>query len=430
MAGTISLTLDGWMSWSSAVPDARAAHLWGTTTLFGPAGAACAAIFPNSGPAVLGTSRDGGATWSPSSGFAQSLKSYSGRSHDGQVWFVSNDGGGAGSLHWSSDWGATWTQGQTLGKYPTSGLNFQFASRSDGWLGTSAIFHTRDGGKTWQLSLQMGTGGRASLCAFWVADSLHVWAVGAMDGVSPEEQGQTRVEVYHTSDGGATWKLAGMMDIAGVYVPKIIYFADSSHGYVGGIHPEYPVLSSSDGGHTWGPTKAPITGEVFDIDVASMRSGMILGSKIICTAQVLDPMWTAMDLSNPALAIGSMLRHGCLTSESTLSVASDDAIWAGSLPSEDVVLNGTTSTPKMDCFVAPSPARTWTRFQVISPLATEGTITICDVLGRTQFTAPIHLSGGGANGFKVNVTNFVPGCYLARINTSLMCSSVAFSVSR
>ncbi len=117
-----------------------------------------------------------------------------------------------------------------------------FTEASTGWLIADGnfLYHTTDGGTTWKQSFKA----ERDLSSLAFSDQFNGWSAGA-HGV-----------IYHTSDAGITWL---KQDSSTTYNLNKILFVDSVHGWaIGGIWKGSPAfqwmpvfLSTNNGGKTW-----------------------------------------------------------------------------------------------------------------------------------------------------------------------------------
>jgi photosystem II stability/assembly factor-like uncharacterized protein len=134
--------------------------------------------------------------------------------------------------------------------------------------GTTRVFATGDGGRTWSESAPVKAVGYASGLSF--TDPSHGWLLwneGAAMGRNP-------VRVYRTSDGGAHWSLTaqsppiGSNSSAGIPVScdkTGIAFASAAAGWLSsecaiGLSGE--LLASHDGGNTWASQRLPVPPDI------------------------------------------------------------------------------------------------------------------------------------------------------------------------
>lgn len=214
-------TKDGGLSWglvSSAGPRCPAAVFISASRGF----SACGSQFGGDGQ--LWSTTDGGGTWSTAHSPASSPQDQVAQ----PVFFDSSHGAtavyqnGGYAIFITSDGGATWRQTAVA----TSGSTFV----SGGFEPYAANPGFEDAGDFWLFATQPG------------------WAKG---GVETDW-------LYHSGDGGATWQLVQRDTPASS--PSNISFPDPQHGFVLQSDPTgaTEILVTSDGGHTWATLKAQI----------------------------------------------------------------------------------------------------------------------------------------------------------------------------
>lgn len=108
-----------------------------------------------------------------------------------------------------------------------------FPSAEQGWIcgRWGAMFHTSDGGKTWE---RQGSGTDLTLSALFFPDAQNGWAVGD-DGT-----------ILHTSDGGTTW-VKQQSPVS--YFLLDVHFADAQKGWI--VTERTTILVTRDSGATW-----------------------------------------------------------------------------------------------------------------------------------------------------------------------------------
>ena len=204
----------------------------------------------------------------------------------------------------TTDSGNTWTAGQAL---PLQGNEeiFQpsqltFSNASDGWLlahvgaGMSHdyvdIFHTSDGGRTWQLLVDPETDNLPMSChknGLTFLDANKGWAAGDCQGVEPG------VYFYQTTDGGNTWNAVSLpapaalpelftseANLCGAFPPT---FTDQQNGRLLVTCNRYDpsraqdwLFVTGDGGASWQPRQLPAGGGAMHFTDASL--GWYLGN--------------------------------------------------------------------------------------------------------------------------------------------------------
>jgi photosystem II stability/assembly factor-like uncharacterized protein len=163
----------------------------------------------------------------------------------------------AGSLLFvSTDEGDTW-QERTLPQ--GGGLQISFVDATNGWLstctqsGTTALWRTTDGAKSWRLIASPPSSGRCLLGLSFV-DSTHGFIGASFDNDPPK--------IYRTADAGATWAPAILTDPPGfttapgytLSTQSVVRFGSALYVASYGIQPAGGkgfVFRSTDGGATW-----------------------------------------------------------------------------------------------------------------------------------------------------------------------------------
>ncbi len=125
----------------------------------------------------------------------------------------------------------------------------QFVDASEGWAcgADGAVWHSIDGGKTWE---RQKTGTRASLRGIHFVTPYTGWAVGRIDTPA----GSVGV-MLKTTDGGIKWNEVGTNVMPGLHAIK---FFDEKNGFACGDGSEaFPtgMFTTGDGGATWDPVK-------------------------------------------------------------------------------------------------------------------------------------------------------------------------------
>ncbi len=170
--------------------------------------------------------------------------------HD-DVWFADDFTGwvvnGGGEIWHTSDGGDSWQLQFETGVYNRA---VTFASAQRGWVGTlfapERMYETNDGGAHWSpvhgLPAQMPAG----ICGMWAVSPQVVYAVGRYN--SP-------AGALKTDDGGVTWSFMDVSAYAGTLVD--CWFRSAQIGFVVGSVGPFPtacravVLQTMDGGRTW-----------------------------------------------------------------------------------------------------------------------------------------------------------------------------------
>ncbi|MBL8795692.1 MAG: hypothetical protein JNM56_17435 [Planctomycetia bacterium] len=149
----------------------------------------------------------------------------------------------------------------------------QFVDGNEGWAvgDEGAIWHTIDGGKTWE---RQPTGTRASLRAVHFLNPFTGWVAGREE---LPEGGSTGV-VLVTTDGGLKWQRVGTNVLPGLHCVR---FFDDQFGIVAGDgSDQYPsgVFSTTDGGKSWKPLAGPRCPGWLAADFHDAQVGVLAGS--------------------------------------------------------------------------------------------------------------------------------------------------------
>ena len=212
------------------------------------------------GAGGMATTTDGGQTWqarsagTPVSGLPiLSALAFPDAAHG---WAV-----GGNQILSTSDGGATWSA-LSVGSSPQGPLfepsldALSFPDTSQGWaVGdtkygyTPAVWHTSDAGQSWQLQYT-GSGRAPAYTGVDFVDDVHGWVSGASGG---------HAIVGATTDGGATWSFVSPPRAPGR--AAALSFVDATHGWLasyaytlatpaGGFVWKSTILRTTDGGRT------------------------------------------------------------------------------------------------------------------------------------------------------------------------------------
>ncbi|MBN1560130.1 T9SS type A sorting domain-containing protein [candidate division KSB1 bacterium] len=137
-----------------------------------------------------------------------------------------------------------------------------FSDENTGWVvgESSTIFHTSDGGATWERQRPGVANGLYTNVDF--IDSQHGWACG-LDGV-----------IIATADGGQTWSQQNTNTFCFLYD---IEFVDERTGYV--VGEEGTILNTLDGGLTWTPEETTTNVMFYSLSFPSISTGYVAGDR-------------------------------------------------------------------------------------------------------------------------------------------------------
>lgn len=116
-------------------------------------------------------------------------------------------------------------------------------------VGYTSLYRSTDQGARWEARPMPADFGVRPSISF--IDDHEGWLLAPG---SPTTQCQrAQAAIWHTSDGGSTWQDLHATGFAGAQCKEVISFADSRHGFVGAWDDNHrpSVYSSSDGGKTW-----------------------------------------------------------------------------------------------------------------------------------------------------------------------------------
>ncbi len=133
-------------------------------------------------------------------------------------------------------------------------------------------FKTLDGGQTWLSIGYPALPGSFQLLDLYFIDENEGWAVGRDDDL-----GHYRT-IYHTTNGGETWELSIPFQSATSYYG--VCFVDRQHGWI--VGPRSYLLRTEDGGRSWQRVNLPygnLTNLFFtDVQFANANVGWMVGT--------------------------------------------------------------------------------------------------------------------------------------------------------
>ena len=259
--GTYARTTDGGKTWRAAVVPGAEALDFRDVDAFDANTAYLLAIGEGEKSRIYKTT-DGGRTW------AMQFKNTRPTAFFDSMAFWSRDRGIAVSdpvdgkflIITTSDGGKTWTEVSPAGMPPAlegegafaaSGTCIAVEGKSNVWFGTGGpngarVFRSKDGGRTWEVSMTPLVAGRAA-GVFSVAflDARH----GVVVGGDYTKESEANANVAVTMDGGKTWTLAAGPRPRG-YRSCVTIARDGKTPTLIAVGPTGNDFSL-DGGHTW-----------------------------------------------------------------------------------------------------------------------------------------------------------------------------------
>ncbi|MEP6775978.1 MAG: YCF48-related protein, partial [Chloroflexota bacterium] len=168
----------------------------------------------------------------------------------------------------SSDGGANWNT-RTNGSI-NDVLKMVASDRDHAWATSDyggKISRTTNGGRTWQVT-EVGEQ-YIVLTGVDMADTLHGWTVG-YDTTFLDSR------IYHTSDGGATWQQ--QFDPNAQYLQGVAVLDAQTAIVVGGYSGSGSIRDrTTDGGATWHNLNVPIGAFFYDVFFLDSRTGWMVG---------------------------------------------------------------------------------------------------------------------------------------------------------
>lgn len=209
-------------------------------------------------PGLLLHSLDGGVSWQRQNGLTdQALFALDFIGDKG--WVV----GRGGTLLTTVDGGKTWKKQEPLCSQPL--FDVDFVDENHGWavgnFGSLAI--TVDGGKTWDVR-EFEPMVNAAINAVYFISPTEGWLAGdypLWDAALDEEvTAETISNLFHTTDGGQTWQLV-KTDVS--YALYDVLFTDNQTGWIVGSKGN--LLKTTDGGETWTPLASQTKSHLFSL---------------------------------------------------------------------------------------------------------------------------------------------------------------------
>ena len=213
--------------------------------------------------------------------------------------------GAGGTFTVTTNGGETWTSGVVPGAELLQFRDVEGVSAREAYLlsigsgSDSRIYHTTDGGATWELQFQATNPAAFYDCfAFWTPNRGLVMG-DALDG---------RLPVLRTTDGGETWEdiganlppaQAGEAAFASSGTCVTVQGGKRAWIITGGAA-ESRVLATTDGGDTWNSYSTPIVQGTpasggFSIDFRTPKHGIVAGGDLERADQILDNVAVTSD---------------------------------------------------------------------------------------------------------------------------------------
>ncbi len=133
--------------------------------------------------------------------------------------------------------------------------------------GQGMIFHTTDGGQSWELLRDDST---YDYLDTWFVDASTGWVVGGTD-TDPYEP-----IILHTTDGGQTWQ--DQTPSMG-HTLRAVQFVSATEGWAVGKFGT--ILHTTDGGQSWELQPAPAQVTLFDVDFQDALHGAAVGDSSV-----------------------------------------------------------------------------------------------------------------------------------------------------
>lgn len=165
--------------------------------------------------------------------------------------------GGFGTIFHTRDGGDTWQQQVSRTAEQLYGVDF--ADAQNGWVvgRTGIILHTKDGGNSWEAQK---SGNEKHLFTVAALDPQRAWAVGDW-GV-----------ILATRDSGKTWEDRSLTRDVVLYGQS---WPDAQHGWI--VGEAGAILATADGGATWTDQPSGIEKTLFGVSFRDPANGWAVG---------------------------------------------------------------------------------------------------------------------------------------------------------
>ena len=276
---------------------------------------------------VLYTTTDGGATWARGVAVASDVSlyglSFTDATHGWVCGAQGNEDWYGGRCYVTIDSGATW---RDVTPDPDAVLlDGSFLPGGEGWVAgrNGRIFHTADGGESWERqSAAIGAG--VDLAGIQFVDAQNGWAVGSCWPL--EYGGMGWALILHTVDGGQTWV---QQDCGVAPSAQSVSALDATSAWAAGN--EGLVLRTGDGGGAgFTPTARPVTSALHAVKVrkgASATFRFQVTDPGVPRARVVVLIYNAKHKLKKTIVAGFQVTGTAVTHEARLTLPAGRYTW-------------------------------------------------------------------------------------------------------
>ncbi len=215
---------------------------------------------------IIGTTLDGGQTWSFRSGIARPSRRTTlfhlnaVHFHDQHTGVIAADGG---IVLRTIDGGRHWHEVHRGGRGVAHLSDLFFVDAEHGWIvGGPILLRTADGGESWESGLSSEAEQGFSAQAVRFLDLQEGWTVGRAG------------RIQHTSDGGETWTRVSA-PAAGGQDLRDLDFPDPTHGWA--VGERGTLLHSGDAGESWTRQLSGTTADLTAVRFVDASRGWAVG---------------------------------------------------------------------------------------------------------------------------------------------------------
>ncbi len=246
----------------------------------------------------LRVTNDGGRTWSRRAGDSLSRNRFGNTgslqfTSSGTGWFINID-----ELKTSTDAGLTWARA-TVPDEMDAVVDVQFVNPLRGWAVTKdgQFFSTSDGGQRWVANAQPAGATRLVRRVRFFDERI---------GVLVASEGDIDTSVWHTGDGGRTWRATNFNRGGGGIMSQLVY-ADAANVWMSGTHVVGESLwRSGDGGATWQPVKPPLEASVEAVHFVDAQRGWVITAGAMFATIDAGATWSAQAPRDITVSLRSM----------------------------------------------------------------------------------------------------------------------------